>query len=366
MTGKYSSDPEWADIEPIPLDDGSSGGESFPLATIAYPPEYVEATSYLRAVMAKNEMSERALKLTEDVIGMNPAHYTVWLYRAKILFALNKNLDDELTWLNKVALKNLKNYQIWHHRQMIMSSREHFPTLPPKEPDFLMEMFSKDSKNYHVWTYRHWLVRHFNLWDSPREIRDVETLIDADVRNNSAWNHRYVLRFGPRGDDPDAGMHKSGKPGAAEEKGRLDVVDEDLVDAELDYAKSKIVLAPENRSPWSYARGVLRAAGRPLSDWKEFAAKFVTEEKDDTGNVVNVHVKSSLAVEWLADVYAEEAAAAGEDAGKQDAVRMLTLLKEKYDPIRKNYWDYRIRMLSGSAEAAAASRAAAATVSAHA
>ncbi|KAL1999665.1 hypothetical protein VTN02DRAFT_4192 [Thermoascus thermophilus] len=248
-----------------------------------------------------------------------------------------------------------------------MSSRTHFPTLPPQEPDFLMEMFSRDSKNYHVWTYRHWLVRHFNLWDSDREMRDVEALIDADVRNNSAWNHRYVLRFAPRSDSPDAGMHNSGKPGAAGEKGRLGVVDEDLIDAELEYARSKILLAPENRSPWSYARGVLRAAGRPLSDWKELAGRFVTEETDSEGNVVHVHVKSSLAVEWLADVYAEEVETAGEDAGKQEeAVRMLTLLKEKYDPIRKNYWDYRIRMLSGSAGAGASVAAATATVSAHA
>lgn len=28
--------------------------------------------------MAINEMSERVLQLTEDVIMMNPAHYTVW------------------------------------------------------------------------------------------------------------------------------------------------------------------------------------------------------------------------------------------------------------------------------------------------
>jgi protein farnesyltransferase/geranylgeranyltransferase type-1 subunit alpha len=49
-----------------------------PLATIAYSPEYAEATAYLRAVMAANEMSERALELTEDVIRLNPAHYTVW------------------------------------------------------------------------------------------------------------------------------------------------------------------------------------------------------------------------------------------------------------------------------------------------
>lgn len=91
---KYASSPEWQDISPIPLNDGStyfsnlnpessvdasaSKEKVVPLVSISYPEEYVEATGYLRAVMARNEMSERALKLTEDVIALNPAHYTVW------------------------------------------------------------------------------------------------------------------------------------------------------------------------------------------------------------------------------------------------------------------------------------------------
>ncbi|KAL4774367.1 CaaX farnesyltransferase alpha subunit [Aspergillus nidulans var. acristatus] len=335
--GKYASDPEWASIDPIPLNDGSESG-AMPLATIAYSEEYLEATSYLRAVMAANEMSERALKLTEDIISMNPAHYTVWIYRAKIVFALNKDLLEELEWLNGVSLKYLKNYQIWHHRQVIMSSREHFPSLPPREMDFLMEMFAQDSKNYHVWTYRHWLVRHFELWDSPRELADVNSLLNSDVRNNSAWNHRYMLRFGPRSNEPDAGMVNTDGPPA--EKGRLAVVDEDLVDEELRYAQDQILRAPENRSPWSYARGVLRAASRALSEWTEFAKKFVVDKRDDQGQIVDVSVKSSHAVEWLADVYAD-----AEENGRAEAVRMLNLLKDKYDPIRKNYWNYRIRTI---------------------
>lgn len=225
-----------------------------------------------------------------------------------------------------------------------MASRDHFPTLPPKELDFLMDMFAQDSKNYHVWTYRHWLVRRFQLWDTPREMEDVENLLTADLRNNSAWNHRFMLRFGPRTDEPDAGMPNSNAPPA--EKGKMAVVDEDLVDAELDYAKTKILLAPENRSPWSYARGVLRASGRPLSEWKGFAQKLVTDKVED-GQRVDVEVKSSHALEWLADVYAEEG-----EPSPAEAMRMLTLLK-KYDPIRKNYWDYRIKMISTPAVPAA-------------
>ena len=72
--GIYTKSLDWEDIVPIEQDDGGPN----PLAAIAYTEEYSEAMSYLRAVMAKNEKSERVLVLTEHIIGMNPAHYTVW------------------------------------------------------------------------------------------------------------------------------------------------------------------------------------------------------------------------------------------------------------------------------------------------
>ena len=71
---KYAEDPAWADIEPLQQDEGGS----HPLAAIAYSEEYSEAMAYLRAVMAKGALDERILELTEDIIKMNPAHYTVW------------------------------------------------------------------------------------------------------------------------------------------------------------------------------------------------------------------------------------------------------------------------------------------------
>lgn len=72
--GKYSDSEKWEDVIPIPQDDGGPN----PLAAIAYTEDYSEAMSYLRAVMAENEKSDRVLELTEDIIKMNPAHYTVW------------------------------------------------------------------------------------------------------------------------------------------------------------------------------------------------------------------------------------------------------------------------------------------------
>jgi protein farnesyltransferase/geranylgeranyltransferase type-1 subunit alpha len=70
----YHDDEAWADIVPLPQDDGGL----HPLAAIAYTEEYSEAMGYLRAVMAANEFSDRVLGLTEHIISMNPAHYTVW------------------------------------------------------------------------------------------------------------------------------------------------------------------------------------------------------------------------------------------------------------------------------------------------
>jgi protein farnesyltransferase/geranylgeranyltransferase type-1 subunit alpha len=56
-------------------------------------------------------------------------------------------------------------------------------------------MFQKDAKNYHVWSYRQWLVKRFGLWEKG-ELEYVEYLLEQDVRNNSAWSHRFFLVCG--------------------------------------------------------------------------------------------------------------------------------------------------------------------------
>jgi hypothetical protein len=78
-------------------------------------------------------------------------------------------------------------------------------------------MLEQDSKNYHVWSYRQWLVKRFDLFDRPEELEWTAEMIEADVRNNSAWNHRYYLVVGGR----------SGKPS------------EDVAKREIEYATQK-------------------------------------------------------------------------------------------------------------------------------
>ncbi|MCJ1389756.1 CAAX geranylgeranyltransferase alpha subunit [Xylographa bjoerkii] len=304
--GNYEDIAEWADIIPIPQDDGGPNA----LAAIAYTDEYSEAMSYLRAVMADDEKSERVLGLTEHIISMNPAHYTVWLYRADVLQALNHDPATELEWLNKISLKHLKNYQIWHHRQTIMSQ---LSTLPPPELPFLSRMLAKDAKNYHVWSYRQWLVAHFSLWStspSSSELNFVEHLLLADLRNNSAWHHRWFVIFG----NPD---HTS--------------VPTETSQREIDFAKSKIREAPQNQSPWNYLKGVLKKSGLGMGALGGFAEEFAAEGEE---------VRSSHALDFLAEMWSQ-----GGVEEKKKAERALALLADTYDPIRKNYWDYRKRLL---------------------
>lgn len=184
---------------------------------------------------------------------------------------------------------------------------------PSGETDFLMQMFAHDSKNYHVWSYRQWLVRHFGLWES--ELGDVEELLRRDVRNNSAWNHRWFVVFG-REDGVEVG--------------------EEVVEREIAVAEVAIRKAPQNQSPWSYLRGLLRRAGRELGSEKGFAGEFADLERPD-------EVRSSHALDYLADVYAEE----GGEEKREEARKALDLLAGRYDPIRKNYWEYRKSLLVG-------------------
>ena len=114
------------------------------------------------------------------------------LFRAKALSTLETSLLDEITWLNQIALKHLKNYQIWHHRQTVIDTLG----CSDGEPDFIATMLDQDSKNYHVWSYRQWLVKRFELFDNAEELQWTEDMIEADVRNNSAWNHRWFLVVG--------------------------------------------------------------------------------------------------------------------------------------------------------------------------
>lgn len=281
---------------------------------------------YLRAIMSANETTPRVLSLTSHIITLNPAHYTVWLYRARTIFAISSPIEQELEWVNEIASSNQKNYQIWHHRQLLIDhlypslTSEEQTALGDREREFMGSMFDEDAKNYHVWSYRQYLVRKMGLWDEEGEMGSVEALLRRDVRNNSAWSHRFFLVFSnPSHSTP-------GSPATKHDP----AIPDHILDRELEFAKTATFEAPQNQSPWNYIRGVLRKGGRMLGTLESFAGEFVREEEEEGRE----EVRSSHALEFLVDVWGEK--------GDMDKVAWgLGLLAGKYDRVRKGYWEWR-------------------------
>lgn len=286
--------------------------------------------------MAKKEYSPRCLQLTQHIISMNPAHYTVWLYRFSIAQALAVPIPDEIAWLNEVSLENLKNYQIWHHRRLLMD--HHFPSiasdpeavaaLARSEQEFLTQILAEDTKNYHVWSYRQYMVPKLGIFGDT-EVQAAEVLIDEDVRNNSAWSHRFFVVFS----DP---AHSTPESLPTEHDA---AVPAEIVDREIRYAQDKILLAPQNQSPWNYLRGVLAKGGRKTRSVEEFVRQFVQNVgAAETEAEKQEKVTSTHALELLAEVHAEK----GEGA---EADLCLRRLGEKWDRIRLGYWQWRRQVL---------------------
>ncbi|QSL66085.1 hypothetical protein MERGE_000458 [Pneumocystis wakefieldiae] len=254
-------------LEPVFQDEGVD-----PIAPIAYPPYYSEAMAYIKAIMIKEEMSERAMRLTAYIINMNPAHYTIC-------------------------------YQLWHYRQFLMDMYGD----PSMELNFLAEVLEKDSKNYHAWSYRQWLTERFNLWDI--ELPYIDRFLKQDIRNNSAWNYRFYIVF------------------------RDHYVSDDTMKKEIEYCKDAIAFSPQNSSPWLYLRGIFEKYNQNLSFLEPFCLQYASLNPNENQQM------SSEALEFLADIYSLN------DTSIKNAKKALQLLIDKYDTIRKKYWEYKILLL---------------------
>jgi len=322
----YSERPEWQDVEPIAQDDGPH-----PLAVIRYPPGFQEVHSYFRAVQQRNEFSDRALKLTADVIEHNSANYTAWYYRRRCLKELKSDLQKELEFADKWARDCPKNYQVWYHRRWIITEMADAIRSSSKEQDDIdkevkelgqreleyhtdVMQVNDDYKNYNGWSHRQFIVSKFGLWD--KEMMFVEDLLRDDIRNNSAWNHRYTV------------VKNTNWPLTQEARER-----------EVEYTAAQIRKCANNESAWNYLAAFF-GDGQCKVPWDSVPA--VETLIDD------VLAQASCPEQQCR--YAVEARANLQEVRGQvkEALSQYELLK-KTDKIRVNYWDWRIALLQSRA-----------------
>lgn len=299
----YRDRPEWADVEPKSIKTQTS------VMNIKYTPRYEETFSYFRAMLARDELSERSLALTADCLELQRSNFSVWYFRRRILKKLKHHLKDELAFVGQAIEEEPKNYQVWHHRKTIVEWLRD----GSNEKQLIASVLVDDNKNYHAWQHRQWVIKEFDLWDGEIDYTDIQLTIDP--RNNSAWNHRFFVVKSTR-------------------------LFENLewIEQEIKRVHESIDRLPNNESTWSYLRGILMLTFGCISSHAAtggFCDRLCTER-----GCQSIHLLG-----FILDVTLEKI----NEADKEDPTIIQTLKSkaddvcvtlQKIDGARLRYWKY--------------------------
>ncbi|XP_050441512.1 protein farnesyltransferase/geranylgeranyltransferase type-1 subunit alpha [Adelges cooleyi] len=293
----YKNRPEWKDVQPVPQDDGTGH-----VVKIAYSEKFTDVYNYFRAILQSGEKSLRSLELVTDAISLNPANYTVWIYRLEIVLNLDIDLHTELDYISNVIREYTKNYQVWQYRKNIVELLNE----PSNELEFTAEILVMDAKNYHAWQYRQWvLTTYSNLME--KELDFVEDLLSKDMRNNSAWNQRYFVIYNS---DPSS----------------------ETIEKELIYTFNKIKILSKNESAWNYLRGLLLYSENGILEEK---VRAFCNQLYKSGN--RSPYLLSCMIDWLD---ADESTDPDNVEKVKFVLKLCFELATKFDPIRRFYWAY--------------------------
>ena len=272
------------------------------LIQINYTEEETKLMDIFRAVLNSKEVSLRVYELTSMVISYFPTDYGAWVLRRECLDKIKEiNPLEELNWLDHMIEINQKNYQIWHHRKLLIEKLNDVS----HEKNILEKIFQTEPKNFHAWTHRIWMIRRFN--NTEGEFDFIEKMLKDDVKNNSVWNYRFFLV-------------------QYLNNGKFDKNDKNIVEKEIKYALVKIKECPVNECPYSYIRGFITKYNFKYSDFS-FIKEFLESELKE--NLEN----NPYALNLLLDYYEEE-------KNKDEFNKIADKLKN-VDYIRKKYYGWR-------------------------
>ena len=288
-----SLEEEWKDINPV-----TQFSDQVQILKIKYTKREKKLLGIFLGVLQKKEISLRVYNLTSKVIEEFPSNYVAWLLRRKCLNEVKEiNALDELNWLDKQIEENQKNYQIWHHRKLLIEKLND----PFHEKKVLNNIFSTEPKNFHAWSHRIWMIRRFN--NTEGEFDFIEKMLEDDIKNNSVWNYRFFL----------IQFINNNK------------IDKNIIENEIKYAINKIKKCYLNECPYCYIRGFINKFGYKYDDFL-----FAKEELE---KILKKNKNNSYGLNLLLDYYEEEK---NEEKFNETIEQLI-----KVDFIRKKYYGWR-------------------------
>lgn len=226
-----------------------------------------------RESIKNDQCLEESLKLSAEVLLVNPDFYTAWNIRKETLLALSRkieqqtldehekhdtetsdrendgNSDDDDRKNDRVAafwreeqnftiqcLKlNEKSYSVWQHRIWVLSN---MPKSEYKNELKLCHMFlQKDERNFHCWNYRSYISDLAGI-DLQEEMKFTTDMIQSNFSNFSAWHRRHKLFL---------------KTILLPENERPECCDINLKwDSEYKMTLGALFTDPSDQSPWKY------------------------------------------------------------------------------------------------------------------
>lgn len=238
----------------------------------------------------ENIYNEEYYKLVTELLEWNQELYTVWNYRKKLiinyLFSNIKNddydqkhliLENELMFTLKKLKKSPKSYWIWNHRIWCLKldklSNWKF------EIELIDTFLKSDSRNFHVWSYRRFIVEHMkdnnnNELIDFNEFKFTTKMINKDISNYSAWHNRSQLIVKLFNKSPII-INKENDENSVEYLKIFNNKDKrSFLIKELNLVKTAIYTDPDDSSVWFYIKWL-------ISDY------FINDLNDNIIEIIN-------------------------------------------------------------------------------
>ena len=167
MEGDAAFRSDWQDVTPVHEDQGLA-----PVVQVQRSRADAATMDVFQAVLRSGDLSERVLKLTEDV-----RRKVLTCIYLQCLLSFQTCMFSRDVHVQVIAV-NASNYNAWEMRWRCVEVLP--PSFMEKEADFLYEMLMNNPKNYQLWNYRRRFAFHRGA-DHATEVRTDEVVSRCTV-----------------------------------------------------------------------------------------------------------------------------------------------------------------------------------------